>query len=258
MRDLSVDSGSFQDLDMGNGATPLMRADAISFVSRGQSLLNRLSIDFHQGRIVSILGANGAGKSLLVRTLHGLLKPSSGQVLWSGQPLDRMARRQQAMVFQRPVMMRRSALANLRFALFVRGVPRRDRAGLCEEALEVTGLSHLAHRPALSLSGGEQQRLAIARALLCKPRLLFLDEPTASLDPASTHAVEVLIQKAHADGVSVVLVTHDSGQARRLSDDVVFLHQGQVAEAGRAARLLHTPQSEALRAWLDGRLYIPK
>ena len=117
-------------------------------------------------------------------------------------------------------------------------------------------LGDLARRPAGVLSGGEQQRLAVARALACKPDLLFLDEPTANLDPASIQAIEALINEAHQEGVTIVLVTHDVGQARRLGDDVVFLHDGRVAETGGATHVLDEPKSEAARAWRDGRLYL--
>ena len=118
------------------------------------------------------------------------------------------------------------------------------------------GLGDLAKRPARVLSGGEQQRLAVARALACAPRVLFLDEPSASLDPASTHAIERQIREAHENGVTIVLVTHDVGQAQRLGDDLLFLHAGRVVETGRVAEVLEAPRSEAARAWLEGRLYL--
>jgi tungstate transport system ATP-binding protein len=119
-------------------------------------------------------------------------------------------------------------------------------------------MAHLtgkAHQPARLLSGGEQQRLAVARALVCEPELLFLDEPTSSLDPASTQMIEDLVNAAHTRGVTVVMVTHDRGQARRMGDDVIFLHAGRVAETGPRDQLLDAPRSEAARAWMAGRLY---
>jgi tungstate transport system ATP-binding protein len=153
-------------------------------------------------------------------------------------------------------MLRRSALANLRFALAVRGFCGAERARREQEALELARLGDVAHRPARVLSGGEQQRLAVVRTLSCQPDVLFLDEPTASLDPASTQAVEELIGAAHARGVTTVTVTHDAGQARRLADDIAFLHAGRVAEFGPAGQVLDAPRSAAARAWLDGRLYL--
>lgn len=237
-------------------APALIEALGVSFDDSGQRLLDRVDLTIRAGRLTVVLGENGAGKSLLLRLMHGLINPSAGTVLWRGRPLDRAARRAQAMVFQRPVMLRRSVRANLRFALSVRGIMGRARAQREAEALELARLTDLAERPARVLSGGEQQRLAMARALACRPQALLLDEPTASLDPASTQAIEDLIRAAQAAGVTVVLVTHDAGQARRLGQDAVFLHAGRVAEMGPAPRLLETPRSPAARAWRDGRLYL--
>lgn len=235
---------------------PALAAKGLVFEAGGQRLIDGIDIALRPGGRTVILGANGAGKSLLLRLLHGLAAPTAGQVFWDGRPLDRAARRAQAMVFQRPVMLRRSVLANLRFALTACGVRGAERTERAEEALALARLEDLAQRPARVLSGGEQQRLAIARALACRPKVLFLDEPTASLDPASTHAVEALIRKADERGVTVALVTHDAGQARRLGDDVVFLHAGRVAEEGPARLVLQQPRSDAARAWLDGRLHL--
>ncbi len=235
---------------------PLAEARGLRLHLGGQPLVDGIDCAFATGRRTVIMGANGSGKSLLLRMMHGLIRPSEGQVLWRGRPLDRAGRDAQALVFQSPVMLRRSVLANLRFALAVQGVPRRDRRTRAEAALEQARLTALAHRPARVLSGGEQQRLAIARALACRPELLLLDEPTASLDPASTALIEEAVNAAHASGVTVLLVTHDAGQARRLADDIVFLHAGRVAERGAAAQVLNRPRSEAARAWLEGRLHL--
>ena len=240
----------------GSLAPTLIETRGLRFSMRGQRLIDGVDLQIGQGRRTVVMGANGAGKSLLLRLLHGLLRPDAGEVLWNGRPLDRAGREAQAMVFQRPVMLRRSVLGNLRFALAVRGVRGAERRAREAEALRRARLTNLARRPARVLSGGEQQRLAIARALACDPEVLFLDEPTSSLDPASTQAVEDLIAGAHATGVTIVLVTHDPGQARRIGDDVVFMHDGRVSEAGPAARVLDAPRSEAARAWLEGRLFI--
>lgn len=234
---------------------PLMETKGLSFSAGGAKLIDDVSLTVRAGRRLAVLGANGAGKSLLLRLLHGLIGPDSGAISWRGRPLDAAARRAQAMVFQRPVLLRRSVLANLLFALRVQGFDAAERARRAEEALAEARLDRLARRPARVLSGGEQQRLALARAMACGPELLFLDEPTASLDPASTFAIETLIDRAHARGASIVLVTHDIGQARRLADDVVFLHAGRVAESGPASRVLEAPRAAPVRAWLEGRLY---
>ena len=236
-------------------AAPILETRGLGYDAGGRVLIDGLDLTIRPCRRTVVLGANGAGKSLALRLMHGLMRPARGEVLWQGKPLDRQARAAQAMVFQRPVMLRRSVRANLRFALVVHGFAGRERALREARALEQARLTDLAHRSARVLSGGEQQRLALARALATEPRILFLDEPTASLDPASTHAVETLIDAAHAAGITIVLVTHDLGQARRLGDDVIFLHAGQVAETGPAARVLTAPSSGPARAWIDGRLY---
>lgn len=235
---------------------PVLEARGLVFSAGGQRLIDGLDLRVAPGRRTVIMGANGAGKSLTLRLLHGLIPPEDGDILWHGRPLDRDARFAQAMVFQRPVLLRRSVRANLRFALTARGIGGREARARVEEALERARLTALARRPARVLSVGEQQRLALARALACRPEVLFLDEPTASLDPASTAEVEDMIRQAHADGVTIVLVTHDAGQARRLAEDVVFLHRGRAAETGKAAQVLNQPRSAAAQAWLDGRLYL--
>ncbi len=236
-------------------AQPLLAARGLSFSAGGQTLIHGIDLGIEPGKRTLVMGANGSGKSLLLRLLHGLLTPSSGQVLWRGHAPDRGARRAQAMVFQRPVMLRRSVLANLNFALKVHGMAGRARAERAQEALDMARLSDLAGQPARVLSGGEQQRLAVARALVCEPDLLFLDEPTSSLDPASTQMIEDLVNAAHARGVTIVMVTHDLGQARRMGDEVIFLDAGRVAERGTLDQVLGAPRSEAARAWTQGRLY---
>ncbi|MBG6142324.1 tungstate transport system ATP-binding protein [Labrenzia sp. EL_142] len=234
----------------------LLEASNLVFEAGGQRLLCGIDVSIRKGARTLVMGPNGAGKSLLLRLLHGLLKPAQGEVLWQGSPLTKQAMRAQAMVFQRPVLLRRSVLANLKFALSVRGMRGVERAEKIDMALTAAGLSHLAKQPARVLSGGEQQRLAVVRALACEPDLLFLDEPTANLDPASTAAIETLVLEANARGVTIVLVTHDSGQAKRLGQDVIFLQDGCVAEAGPASQVLGAPRSEPARAWQDGRLYL--
>ena len=237
-------------------APALLRARQLCFEAGRGRLIGEVDLAIEAGRRTVIMGPNGAGKSLLLRLLHGLLTPSAGEVLWNGEVLGRSGRRAQAMVFQRPVMLRRSAASNLRFALAVRGIRGAERAEREAQALAKARLGDIARRPARLLSVGEQQRLAVARALVCAPRMLFLDEPTASLDPASTQAIEELILEAHAEGVAIVLVTHDAGQARRLGDDLAFLHGGRIVESGAISRVLDAPRSEAVRAWLEGRIYL--
>ena len=201
-----------------------LAVDGVSFAAGGRTIIDRVSFALDAGPATIILGANGSGKSVLMRLMHGLLVPGAGAVRWSDPDPDRR-RRKQAMVFQRPVMLRRSALANVSFALELAHVPRLERDGLAYEALDSVGLRHLAQRPARVLSGGEQQRLALARAWALHPEVLFLDEPTANLDPGATREIETIIKAFDAAGTKIVMSTHSLGQARRLGDEVIFLHQ---------------------------------
>ncbi len=203
-----------------------------------------------------MIGPNGAGKSLLLRLLHGLLDPSSGSVLWHGRPATAETRRRQGMVFQRPVLLRRSVAANMHHALRAHGCSRSDAHERAAHWLQHADLSDVADQPARLLSGGEQQRLAVARALSLDPDVLFLDEPTASLDPASTLAVESLIQTAADSGTKIVFVTHDLGQARRFADEVLFLYRGRVESTGRAPHFFDAPGSSKAVAFLEGRIVL--
>ncbi|MGE5515954.1 MAG: ATP-binding cassette domain-containing protein [Bacteroidota bacterium] len=242
---------------MGSADTILpLELDGVGFAAAGQPLLTGITVRLEAGARTVVMGPNGAGKSLLLRLCHGLLSPSEGRVRWGGGaslPPPRV-RRAQAMVFQRPVMLRRSAAANLRHALALAGMGWRARRSAAMEALELFGLIELAHRPARVLSGGEQQRLALARAWALRPEVLFLDEPTAALDPAATLAVEMAVQEFHRAGTKIVMTTHDLGQARRLADEVLFLTRGRLVEHAPAQTFFKQPASPQARAFLAGEL----
>ncbi|HEX2334532.1 MAG TPA: ATP-binding cassette domain-containing protein [Burkholderiales bacterium] len=210
-----------------------------------RDIIKLASLEIEAGPSTIILGANGAGKSVLMRLMHGLLTPSSGSIVW------RSAGRH-AMVFQRPVMLRRSALANVVYALKLAGVKDAEKHAM--EALEEVGLVHVALRPARVLSGGEQQRLALARAWALHPEVLFLDEPTASLDPSATREIETIIRAFDAAGTKIVMATHNLGQARRLGDEVIYLHQGRVVERAPVERFFSQPQTAEAAAFIRGEL----
>jgi tungstate transport system ATP-binding protein len=198
-----------------------------------------------------VLGANGAGKSVLLRTLHGLIAPTEGTVWWAG---SKERAPDQAMAFQRPVMLRRSALANIEYALAVNDVDGPERQIRARDALARVGLAHVADRPARVLSGGEQQRVALARAWALQPRMLFLDEPTASLDPAAAAEVERVIGEIHATGTGIVMTTHHLGLARRFADEIIFLHEGRMTEQTPAPEFFHEPRSTEAKHFLQGEL----
>lgn len=233
---------------MPDTALPLVATD-LGFTAGGVELLRGIDLILEAGAPSIIIGPNGSGKSLLLRLLHGLLPPGSGRVAWQGRAAPRAA-----MVFQRPVMLRRSVRANAAYPLSLAGVPAGESAARITEALALVGLTELANRPARRLSGGEQQRLALARAAAQRPELLFLDEPCASLDPAATAAAERIIQDIARQGCKIVMATHDLGQARRLAGEVVFLHRGRVWEHASAAQFFSTPATPEAAAFLRGDL----
>lgn len=232
-----------------NGILPL-RLEQVSYAAGGRTLIAPLSLTLEAGMSTIVLGANGAGKSVLMRLMHGLLAPTAGRVAWSGAG----ARRRQAMVFQRPVMLRRSALANVLYALKAARVPAPERAPRAREALAEVGLAHVAQVPARVLSGGEQQRLALARAWALHPEVLFLDEPTANLDPGATREIEAVIKAFDVSGTKIVMSTHSLGQARRLGDEVIFLHQGRMAERAPVETFFKQPASAEAAAFIKGEL----
>ncbi len=230
-----------------------MTATDLKFEVDGRALIDCGSFALSGGARTVVLGPNGAGKSLLLRLCHGLLSPTSGRIDWAGLR-PQVARDHQAMVFQRPVLLRRSVAANIAYVLSVKAVPRARRPQCLADALELAGLTELANRPARVLSGGEQQRLAIARAWAVRPQVLFLDEPTSNLDPAATAAVESLIQAVHEAGTKVIMTTHDLGQAQRVGDEILFLHQGRLLERAPVDTFFTSPADPVVRAYLDGRL----
>ena len=225
----------------------------VSFEIGGIRLIKDLNCTLEAGPRTMILGPNGAGKSLFLRLCHGLLKPSAGRISWRGAK-GGDPRRDQAMVFQRPVMLRRSVAANIAYALKLKRTPRAERPAIIDDALGHTGLRRLSHMPARVLSTGEQQKLALARAWALKPQVLFLDEPTASLDPAATRAIEQAIDDIHRSGAKIIMTTHDLAQARRLADEVLFLHHGRLLEAGPAEDFFAAPKSREAAAFLEGEL----
>lgn len=231
---------------------PLSLVD-VCYEVDGKRLLDRVSLTIDHGPRTIVLGPNGAGKSVLLRLCHGLLRPTSGRVQFAG-PETAGGRRRHAMVFQRPVMLRRSALANVAYGLMVAGVPRRERLRTAHEALDRVGLRHFAAQAARVLSGGEQQRLAIARAWALQPALMLLDEPTANLDPSATQTIESAIQAMHEAGTKIVLITHNLGQAHRLGDEVVFMAGGRVVEQTPVERFLRAPDSVEAAAFIKGEM----
>ena len=226
----------------------------VSLLARNVAILDRVTLELMPGAPTVVIGPNGAGKTTLLRIAMGLIEPTGGAVSFGGR--NRVPPTRRAIVFQRPVMLRRSAAANVDYALANAGIARGERASRIEQLLDMVGLKGLGARPARRLSGGEQQRLALARALARDPEVLFLDEPTASLDPAATKAVEDVIRSVAARNIKVVMATHDLGEARRLAGDIVLMHRGRVLENTPAAEFFESPKSQEARRFIAGDLLV--
>jgi len=235
----------------------LLSLNSVCFEASGKQLIKEFSYQFKVGPRSIIIGPNGAGKSLLLKLCHRLLEPSQGHIQWHSETENKsnMAL-DQAMVFQRPVMLRRTVSANIEYALSLRGLNKAQRRARTEEVLGLTGLSHLARFSARVLSFGEQQKLALARAWALRPRVLFLDEPTASLDPAATYEIEKVINAIHKSGAQIIMTTHDLPQAQRLADEVLFIHRGRLLESGPATAFFAGPTNKFAQAFLKGDLLL--
>jgi len=230
-----------------------LRLTGVTYRAGGQTLIDGISMDLSAAGRCVILGPNGAGKSLLLRLCHGLLRPAAGRIDWAAGNGE-WVRRRQSMVFQNPVLLRRSTAGNIRYPLSLHGIPRSERQAAVDQALDRAGLTEVAGRPARVLSGGEQQRLAIARAWVTRPEVLFLDEPTSNLDPAATRAIEEMVLAVARTGTKIIMTTHDLGQARRLADEIMFLHRGRLLERTPAAEFFAAPQSDEAATFLKGDL----
>lgn len=230
-----------------------IQIDRLWLKARHKPLLRDISVTIKGDGITVIMGPNGAGKSLFIRCLHGLSQPDSGAINFAGTPLNSDIRQRQALMFQKPILLKRTVQQNLAFVQSLRAdILMAD----IERVLEQVGLRHLAKQPVKQLSGGEQQRLALARALLLRPEMLFLDEACANLDPASVGQIESVLLEASNRGQKIILITHDITQAKRLADDIVFLHHGQLWEHSPADRFFTRPASEQAQAYLDGQILI--
>jgi len=235
-------------------ALPLRVEDA-TLIRGGRTLLDRVTFAVTaEPEITVLLGANGAGKSLLIRVMAGLVVPDVGRVTWAGFPPARSRALGVGIVFHRPVLLRRSALANIEFALSLSGLERSERRAAAHASLQRAGLAHLSEQDAHSLSAGEQQRLALARAIVLAPQIIILDEPSANLDPASTAAIETQLLALRGAGTPVLFITHDLMQARRLANRIVFMHKGAIVEVRAAGDFFHEPASEQAARFIRGEL----
>ena len=217
---------------------------------RVKVLVGPINLDLGGAGATVVMGPNGSGKTTLLRLLHGAARLTAGQITWACD--EEYARTRQGFVFQRPVMLRRTVVENLMYPLRMRGVAKAEALAQAEEWATRVGLEAMLGRMAANLSGGEQQKLALARAMITEPKVLFLDEPTAALDGRATREVEAVLSAARASGMQLILSTHDLGQAKRLADEVIFMLHGLVLEHGNAREFFDAPQSMQARAFLRG------
>ena len=240
-------------IKMNNVNTLPLQVCNLNVSKRGNILLNDINLSITSNDITIILGPNGAGKSLFLRAAHGLETPSQGSIKWNTHaPSPRQSWR--SYIFQKPVLLRRSVRANLEYVLSLHKIEKSNHEPLIISALEHTGLANLAERNARVLSGGEQQRLNIARAWVLQPKVILLDEPTAELDPNGTAAIERLIMEIAQQGTKIVMSTHDLGQARRLGKDILFLHQGRLIEHTSAEIFFTQANTKTAQNFIAGKL----
>ena len=211
-------------------------------------LLGPISFELINSNFIIVLGQNGAGKTSLLRLLHGLDYPKNGSLTW--EPHIKIE--EQSFVFQSPVILRRNVLENVLYPLILKGVPRPTAILQAKDWLDKTSLTQKAYEPALSLSGGERQRMVIARALISKPKILFLDEPTVNLDGESKLQIENLLKQAVSNDTKIIMATHDLGQAKRLGDVVLFLHNGKIIETSSVKTFFNKPQTVEALTFLRG------
>ncbi|MBL8329168.1 MAG: ATP-binding cassette domain-containing protein [Rubrivivax sp.] len=238
--------------DSSAPAQPLLTLDQAAVRFGELTALQPVQLTLHRGERLALVGANGSGKTTLLRLLHGLLPCAQGQRVLHSLPEGRMAR--QAMLFQKPFLLSLSVRANLALALWLRGVPAAQRAARVAQALQRVGLDGLEARRATTLSGGQQQRLALARAWSLQPDVLLLDEPTASLDPSAKHEVELLITELAAEGLTVVLSSHNLGQVKRLATRVIYLDGGRVLDDAPVEQFFEQPRSPQAQQFLAGEM----
>lgn len=228
--------------------------EGVNVIARSVTILEGLNVSLHAGPPTMLVGPNGSGKTTFLRVAMGMIAPARGKVTYGGRTGVAPVRR--AIVFQHPVMLRRTALANIHYALASAGVPRSEWKARAQSLLDLVGLAALADRPARRMSGGEQQRVALARALARDPEILFLDEPTASLDPAGTKAIEDIIVAVSARGIKVVMSTHDLNEARRVGGEVILLHRGRVIEKADTQSFFDAPRTVEARSFINGEILL--
>ncbi len=223
----------------------------------GHRVVDIDSLTINQGSLLGIIGPNGAGKSTLLRLIGGLEKPTSGEIYYDGQPFNPDIYKKMTVVFQKPYLLRTTVFQNVAYPLKIRKENKEDIKRKTDQILKEMGLEFLKEQKSWTLSGGEMQKVALARALIFKPDLLILDEPTANIDPSSIAVMERMIQKIHEEeDTTIIIVTHNLQQAKRLCKEVAFMHKGRIEEKGDASQILYNAQKETTSTFIQGELLI--
>lgn len=227
-----------------------LKIDKAVVTKRGKTLVGPVTFEISDQNFTTIIGPNGSGKTTLLKMMHGLERPRQGTVVWNCDV--ETARLHQAYVFQTPILLRRSVIENMVYPLRLKGLSHQEAINEGKEWLEQINLESNADLSAKLLSGGEKQKLAIARALAPKPEVVFLDEPTTNLDGTSTREIETLLKQAVQTGTKIVMTTHDMGQAKRLSNEILFMYRGKIHEASSTSHFFNTPKTREAKAFLEG------
>lgn len=217
---------------------------------RCKTIAGPIDLEISGNGLTMIMGPNGSGKTTLLRLMHGLEMAGSGSVNWNIDTQEAQAR--QAFVFQTPRLLRRSVIENVTYPLKLHKTPIQEASKIAREWLGCVNLTEVSNLNAAFLSGGEKQKLALARALACKPQILFLDEPTANLDGRATREIETILKEALENNIRIVMTTHDSGQAKRLADEMIYLYRGKIHERGSTRQFFSKPKTIEVKAFLRG------
>ena len=221
----------------------------LSLILDERKILSSLNLSINSDDVTVIMGPNGAGKSIFLKILNGILTPTSGCITWNNKKQFSDTLNKQAFVFQKPILLRRSVIANLDYMDSVLGYKKKISK---DRLLKIVQLQKQKNQPARMLSLGEQQRLSLIRSLMLRPNLLLLDEPTANLDPASTKIIEDIILNLKMMGIKIIFVTHNILQAKRIADEIIFLNEGKMVEHLNKQEFFSNSKSIEVQNYLNG------
>ena len=242
----------FDNQKKSKSLTPIVVSD-LSLLFGKTKILDKIKCKIHNESIIAVLGPNGAGKSMFLKTINGLIGVESRKIKFNLMEINDYIRKEIAIVFQKPTLLRRSVFENMQFVL-----ERKNKLSNFEimKLLQRVNLATSKDKPARLLSGGEQQRLSLARALLINPSLLLLDEPTANLDPYSLNLIEEIILDENKKGKTIILTTHDMGQAKRLAKEILFFNKGKLLEQTKAINFFKKPKTKEAQSYINGKILL--